>query len=181
MPKEDAASADAPEKAFLEFIKKQDMKSALPPSADTNHALREYIERHGNLRFVMSEESGTPPFAAPPETEPAPAGKPAKARSVSELSRRTRDQARKAEARRFTPAINAALLLAAWALMVFFAVQFVGFPLNYILGAAFIAPIVLIAAKLLRNAGHQPVLRHLLRSRFRLAVRTDPVQQRNHY
>lgn len=154
--RKDTASADDLEReAFREFLKEQDMKSALSSDADTDRALRAYIERNGNLRFTLSEGSSVPPFPAPQDTEPAPVSKPAKARPVIELSSQTRDQARKARARKFTPMINAALLLAVWALMVSFAVQFIDFPLNYILGAAFFAPIILISVKLLRNAKRQ--------------------------
>lgn len=143
--RKDTASADDLEReAFGEFLKEQ----------ATDHAL-EYIERYGNLRFVLSEGSSAPTFTAPPEAEQAVAGKPAKARPVSELSPKTRDQARKARTRKFTPVINAVLLLAVWALMVSFAVQFMDFPLNYLLGAAFFAPIILISVKLLRNAKHK--------------------------
>ena len=132
------------------------MKSVLSPSADTDRALEEYIERHGNLRFALSEGSGAPPFASPLRTELASASEPKKARPVSELSPQTKDQARKAKTRKFMPMINAVLLLTAWALLVSLAVQFISFPLNYMLGTAFVAPIILVSVKLLRHAKHQP-------------------------
>lgn len=128
--RKDVAPTDASEKTLIEFLKEQDMKSTLSPSADMDHALREYIEHHGNLRFMLSEGSSMSPFTALP-AEPAPTSERPKTRPVSELSPLTRNQARKAKARRLTPVINAVLVLVAWALMVSFAVQFIAFPLNY--------------------------------------------------
>lgn len=93
-----------------------------------------------------------PPFSAPPGTGPSPAGEPAKARPVSELSPRTRKQARRARPRNLVQALNTAMALALWVLLVSFAVRFVEVPLNYVLGAAFSTPLVLLSARWLRNA-----------------------------
>ena len=128
--RKDTASADDLEReAFGEFLEEQDIKSTLPPGADADQALREYIEIHGNLRFVLAG-SGT----STSETESATADTPAKARPVSELSPRTRKQARKARPRNLVQMINTAMLFAFWALLVSFAVRFVEAPFNYILG-----------------------------------------------
>ena len=147
-----AASADCLEQeAFREFLEEQDIKSTLPPGADAARSLREHIELRGDLRFVLPG-SCMPPFSAPPGTGPSPAGEPAKARPVSELSPRTRKQARRARPRNLVQALNTAMALALWVLLVSFAVRFVEVPLNYVLGAAFSTPLVLLSARWLRNA-----------------------------
>ena len=149
--RKDTASADDLEReAFEEFLEEQDIKSTLPPGADADQALREYIELHGNLRFVLAG-SGT----STSETESATADTPAKARPVSELSPLTRKQARKAWPRNLAQALNAAMSLAFLALLVSFTVQFVEVPLNYILGAVFSMPIVLLSVRWLRSAKHR--------------------------
>ena len=51
--------------------------------------------------------------------------------------------------------INTAMLFAFWALLVSFAVRFVEAPFNYILGAVFSVPIVLLSVRWLRNAKHR--------------------------
>lgn len=152
----DAASADGLEReAFREFLKEQDMKSALSPDADTDRALEEYIARYGNLRFALSEGSSVPPLTLPPETEPAPDGEPAKAPPVSELSPRTRKRARRARVRNLVQVLNTVVLIAFWALLISVTVRFVEVPLNYILGALFVLPIVLLLVRRYRNAKHR--------------------------
>ena len=148
--KRGAASADyLAQEALREFLEEQDIKSTLPPGADADQALREHIELYGNLRFVLAG-SGT----STSEAEPAAADTPAKARPVSELSPRTRKQARKARPRNLVQMINTAMLFAFWALLVSFAVRFVEAPFNYILGAVFSMPVVLLSVRWLRNAKH---------------------------
>lgn len=152
--KKDAMSADGLEaEAFREFLKEQDIKSALPPSADTDRALEEYIERHGNLRFVLSERLNAPPLA--PALGTAPAREPAKAPPVSELSPMTRKRARRARGRNPVPALNTAMLLAFWALLVSATARSVEFPLNCALGAAFALPVALLLVRRHRNAKHE--------------------------
>lgn len=154
--KKDAASADDLEtEAFREFLREQDMKSALSPNANTDRALEEYIERHGNLRFALSEGSGAPPFASSPRTEPASTHESAKAPPVSELSPGTKKQARRARGRNLVQALNTAILLTFWTLLVSATIRFVEIPLNYILGAAFALPVVLLLVRRYRNAKHE--------------------------
>lgn len=154
--RKDAASADDLEtEVFREFLREQDMKSALPPNVDTDRALEEYIERHGNLRFSLSEGSGAPPFASPPKTEPASARESAKAPPVSKLSPSTKKQACKARGRNLVQALNTAILLVFWALLVSATIRFVEVPLNYILGAVFALPVVLLLVRRYRNAKHE--------------------------
>ena len=154
--RKDAASPDDIEReVFREFLKEQDMESALSPDADTDRALKEYIERYGNLRFALSERSTVPPPTSPPEKEPAPASEPAKAPPVSQLSPRTRKQARRARARNLVQTLNTVVLLAFWALLISVTVRFVEVPLNYIFGALFALPIVLLLVRRYRNAKHR--------------------------
>lgn len=153
--RKDTASADDLEReAFREFLKEQDMKSALSPGADADRALEEYIERYGNLRFTLSEGSPVLPLT-PPETELALAGEPTKAPPVSELSPRTRKRARRARVLNLMQALNIAVLFTFWALLISVTVRFVEVPLNYMLGALFALPIVLLLVRRYRNAKHR--------------------------
>ena len=151
--KKDATSADDLEaEAFREFLEEQDVKSSLPPNADMDRALEEHIERHGDLRFALSERSNAQPFAPSPGTEQAAAREPAKAPPVSELSPVTRKRARRARGRNLVQALNTAILLAFWALLVSAAARFVEVPLGYLLGAAFALPVVLLLVRRCGNA-----------------------------
>lgn len=120
--------------ALVEFMEAQAPRS-LPE-------LRDRIRRYGDLRFVLSR-----PLR---ELDPAPGGGPAAARPPAcELSPETKKAVRRARPRKIAPALNAGLLLSFWALLFFISVRFFEFPFNYILGAAFIAPVALELAPLL--------------------------------
>ena len=155
--KNDVAESDLELEALVEFLK-QDIKPAQPQNAgNREHALLNHIMAHDNLRFMLSEGSDPEPLptrtaeAADPILDNGPKKAP-----ISELSPQTKKQARRARTRKVAPIINIVVLFAFWTLLISVVIRFVDFPLNYILGAAFVFPLVLKSAQLLRNAKHQP-------------------------
>lgn len=153
--KNDVAESDLELEALVEFLK-QDIKPAQPQNASNReHALLNHIMTHDNLRFMLSEGSDPEPLPTrTAEADPILGNGPKKA-PISELSPQTKKQARKARTRKAAPIINTVVLFAFWALLLSVVIRFVDFPLNYILGAVFILPTVLMSVPLLRNAKHQ--------------------------
>lgn len=133
--------------ALVEFLEAQDLGSS--------QDLRDRIRRTSGLRFMLSKplreldpvqlESADPAQTAGPGYSHPP---------VSELSVQTKKAARKARPRKIAPMFNAVVLLVFWALLFFISIRFFESPLNYVLGAAFLAPIVLELTLLLRNGRH---------------------------
>lgn len=136
-------SADDESDALVEFLGKQDLSSV--------REFQEYIKHHNDLFFVWSEKP--PGESAPRQTAELayPVQSDFRAGGADE------DQPLQAEKRPRKPrlpvaSVNASVFYVFWLLLLVIAVRFIEFPLNYIMGAAFIAPVIMRLLPLLRNA-----------------------------
>lgn len=130
---------------FVEFLGSRDF-------ADRQE-LRNHIEQSGNLRFVQSKPLSD--FGPASETDDLGRGGKSETLWVSELSPQTKKALRKVRPSKIVPALRVVALLGVWVLLLSVFVSLFEFPLNYVLGATLLAPVVLWTAQLLRNIRHR--------------------------
>lgn len=137
--------------ALVEFLGKQDLNSK--QELISEQELQEYIRNHNDLLFIRSEKAGGEPV--PRQTaelaDQTWGAEPVAGRAdASEPTPQTKEMPR-SKPRLTVASINTSIFFAFWLLLLVIAVRFIEFPLNYIMGAAFIAPVIIRLIPLLRN------------------------------
>ena len=127
--------------AFVEFFRAQD--------PDGGQDLQDHIRRRRDLLFMHSKPLRENDQEA--KTDPPSGGQAMPPARVSEFSSQTKKAVQKARPGRISTVLKAATLIAFWMLLLSIAIRFFEFPFNYVLGAAFVAPVVLGLVPLLRN------------------------------
>ena len=137
--------------ALVEFLGKQDLNSKQELSSEQE--LQEYIRNHNDLLFIRSEKSEGEP--APRQTaelaDPTWSFEPMAGRADAGEPTPQTKEARGSKPRLTVATVNTSIFFAFWLLLLVIAVRFIEFPLNYIMGAAFIAPVIIRLLPLLRN------------------------------
>ena len=146
----DGAAGDESD-ALVEFLGRQDLSSRRELSSEQE--LQEYIRSHNDLLFIRPEKAVDEPV--PRQTaelaDPARSVEPVAGRADADEPTPQTKEARGSKPRLTVAAVNTSIFFAFWLLLLAIAVRFVEFPLNYIMGAAFIAPVITRLLPLLRN------------------------------
>ena len=138
--------------ALVEFLGRQDLDSR--QELRSEQELQEYIMDHNDLLFIRPDNADGEPV--PRQTaelaEPAWSSEPAARRAdACEPASQAKTEARRSRPRLTVASVNTSVFFAFWLLLLVIAVRFIEFPLNYIMGAAFVAPVIMRLLSLLRN------------------------------